>query len=506
MKKKILLAVMMTVAFNITCFAQAVEGLPTIKFYFVATNASPDDVTLVQNRINSLVAKKVGANVELHPLSFSEITTKIPLMLKTGDDADIVTVSQFDPYISLYQTGGLLALDSLLPKVAGNLYKLYEPFVWNAAKIKGRIYAVPSYSPGVSYPGIWTSKERMDKYKFDWTKARKWEDYEPYFDAILANEPGVTPILSTDEYWGRIWFPNYYGFEGVGGIKSPKGQDLVAIDAVKGKKEVFAAPFTKEYEANISLMRQWFIKGYVKKNPPTEMEMNNLRSTGKMAAFLIPFVGEWDTTGMGQAEWGGATIPQARLAGRPTIRNISVQTGLAISKASKNPELALKFIQESFTNADVQNLLCWGIEGVHWQWKDKAKKIITFVEGKTVDNTGYYPNASDQFRTTINKLCYYRSEGELLTDQRVADSIKNNSVVSPIFGFVPDMAPVKTAMANVANVAAQYGDPLEKGLVDPQDPKIGLAVFRAKLKSAGIDIIVAELQKQIDAWSAENKK
>jgi len=94
----------------------------------------------------------------------------------------------------------------------------------------------------------------------------------------------------------------------------------------------------------------------------------------------------------------------------------------------------------------------------------------------------------------------------LLTDQRVADSIKSNSVVSPIFGFVPDMASVKTAMANVAFVLEWYGDPREKGLVDPQDPKIGLAVFRAKLKEAGIDTILAELQKQINAWKAENKK
>ena len=501
------LVVLMTFSFSVVCgFAQSVPGLPTIKFYFVATNASPTDVTMVQDKINALVAKKVGANVELHPLSFSEITTKIPLLLKTGDDADIVSVTNFDPYISLYQTGGLLALDDLLPKVAGNLYKLYEPQIWNAAKIKGRIYAVPSYSPSVSYPGIWTSKARMDKYKFDWTKVSKWEDYEPYFDAILANEPGVTPILSTDEYWGRIWFPNYYGWEGVGSVKSPKGQDLVVVDALKGSTDVFAAPFTKEYESNITLMRKWFNKGYVKKNPPTEMEMNNLRSTGKMAAFLIPFVGEWDTTGMGQAEWGGAVIPQGKMQGRPTIRNISVNTGLAISKASRSPEQALKFIQESYTNADVQNLLAWGIEGVHWQWKDKAKKIITFVDGKTVENTGYYPNASDQFRSTINKLSYYRSEGDLLTDQRVADSIKANSIMSSIFGFVPDMVPVKTAMANVANVAAQYGDPLEKGLVDPKDPKAGLEVYRAKLKEAGIDKIVAELQKQINSWKLEIKK
>lgn len=42
-------------------------------------------------------------------------------------------------------------------------------------------------------------------------------------------------------------------------------------------------------------------------------------------------------------------------------------------------------------------------------------------------------------------------------------------------------------MANVANVAAEYGDPLEKGLVDPDDPERGLEMFRQKLKEAGIE-------------------
>ena len=55
-------------------------------------------------------------------------------------------------------------------------------------------------------------------------------------------------------------------------------------------------------------MRKWYEKGYVLKTPPTEEEMGNLRSTGKMAAFLHCMSSTWDTTAMGQAEWGGDTI------------------------------------------------------------------------------------------------------------------------------------------------------------------------------------------------------
>lgn len=501
------------VTFAATCFllslvglgAQSVQGLPTIKYYFVTTNANTSDVQMVQDKLNSIVAKRIGANVELDPLSFSEVSTKIPLLLRTGDDADIVAVSNFSPYITLYQTGGLRAIDDILASSGQKLLKLYDKSVWNAAKIGGKIWVVPSYSPSVSYSGFWTSKERLDKYKVDLSKIRKWEDLEPYFDAILANEPGVTPILSSDEYWGRIWFPQYYGFESIGGVKSPKGQGLVVIDAVKGKTDVFAAPFSKEYQDNVNLMRKWFNKGYVLKNPPSEVEMSNMRTTGRMAVFLNPFVGEWDTTGMGQAEWGGATIPQARIWGRPNINNIMIGSGDAVTKASKHPVEALKFIQEMFTDEEVQNLMAWGIEGVHWAWKDKAKHIITYVEGKTIETTGYYPNAAYQFGTSVNKLLYYRSEGDVLTDQRITASLKTNSINSPLFGFVPDMTSLKTEMANVANVAAQYGDPLEKGLVDPNDPSAGLAVYRAKLKDAGIDTIVAELQKQVNAWKNANK-
>ena len=183
-----------------------VADLPTLKYYFVADKANPEDVELVQDALNEAIASKIGAKVELNPLSFAEVTTKLPLILTTGDDADVISISQFAPYITSYQTGGLLALYDLLQKEAPELYKMYDETIWDSEKIKGNIYMVPCYYPGVSYPGMWTAKERTDKYGFDWENCSKWEDYEPYFDAILENEEGVTPILSSDEYWGRLWF------------------------------------------------------------------------------------------------------------------------------------------------------------------------------------------------------------------------------------------------------------------------------------------------------------
>ena len=38
-----------------------------------------------------------------------------------------------------------------------------------------------------------------------------------------------------------------------------------------------------------------------------------------------------------------------------------------IPTTSKNPDAAMKFLNLMFSNADINNLLAWGVEGVHYQ-------------------------------------------------------------------------------------------------------------------------------------------
>ena len=58
-------------------------------------------------------------------------------------------------------------------------------------------------------------------------------------------------------------------------------------------------------------------------------------------------------------------------------------------------------------------------------------------------------------------------------------------------------------LAQIATIAKEYCDPVDKGLVDVDS---GLKQCQDQLKSAGIDTIVSELQKQVDAWKAANGK
>ena len=77
----------------------------------------------------------------------------------------------------------------------------------------------------------------------------------------------------------------------------------------------------------------------------------------------------------------------------------------------------------------------------------------------------------------------------------------DSAIRSNALGFVFDPSNVKTEVAAVQAVFDQYRLPLENGVIDPDE---NLPKFIQALKDAGIDTVIAEKQKQLDAWAAAN--
>ena len=68
-------------------------------------------------------------------------------------------------------------------------------------------------------------------------------------------------------------------------------------------------------------------------------------------------------------------------------------------------------------------------------------------------------------------------------------------------GFSFDSTSVKTEFTALTNVVQKYQMSLEWGFVDPETE---LPKFQEELKKAGIEKYIAEKQKQLDSWAAEN--
>ena len=148
------------------------------------------------------------------------------------------------------------------------------------------------------------------------------------------------------------------------------------------------------------------------------------------------------------------------------------------------------------TDVDVYRLICRGIAGTHYAVTDAKNAVVGFPSGVTASNNRYNPQSSWMFGDLFND--FYPSEE---TVGAWPASLKDNqsSTPSQALGFAFDPTNVKTELAQVQKAQQTYGYPLIMGRVDSSS---GLNTYLSKLHDAGVDKVIAEIQKQLDTWKS----
>jgi putative aldouronate transport system substrate-binding protein len=463
-----------------------------LDYYYIGWPVT--DLQMVEDAVNAIVTPEINATVHLHVIDWSSYTDRMQVMIASGEQCDIMLADrgQWNNYSTAVANGGLKPLDDLLPEYAPHLWADIPQATWDASRVNGQIYGVPGRgNPVVAY-GAWVRQDLMEKYDFDWTQAHSYPDMEPLYDAIVAGEPDVTPILSTDGGpHGTLWFPEAWGFDPLG---SPQGVIGVRVNA-EGDPEVVATVDTPEYAEAINLTRDWYNRGYFTTDPLPDGDMQTDRSAGKYSTMVWSMAPGYEDL-VAQNEWGGRSIVMLQLA--PGIETTGTVTGSfnGICATSPNPERALMFLDLLNTNAELYNTMVWGIEGTHWVW-DADQQYVTVPEGKTPDevNAAYrgpewvFGNQSLKYPISAAEAARIDAWGQMA----------ESATLSPALGFTADYTGIATEMAQITSAYQQYGEPLQKGLVDPET---ALPEYQARLHEAGIDTVVEEIQSQLDAWRA----
>lgn len=168
-----------------------------------------------------------------------------------------------------------------------------------------------------------------------------------------------------------------------------------------------------------------------------------------------------------------------------------------IPQNSTDPERAMMLMNMLYTDKDLINLLDWGIEGKHYV--KVSDNMIDFPAGVDAKNSGYYLGLSWVFG---NQFLSYVFKGDDPDIWKKMDEFNKSAKKSRALGFNFNVESVKTEITAVTNVVNQYQKGIETGTLDPDK---ALPDYKAKLKSAGIDKIIEEKQKQLDAWTKMNK-
>jgi hypothetical protein len=229
--------------------------------------------------------------------------------------------------------------------------------------------------------------------------------------------------------------------------------------------------------------------------------------------------GEWQYTGnvFAYFGWGYTYIPEHLYGDAFTTRMVEparvwtdtqnyYSAGTAISAASKNPERAMMFLELVNNDPVVATMMRFGIEGQHY--KKDAQGRMTF-EGTRNANAAergyhYWYNAPVGNLTIVQAPEDYTGPNGIMFTKM---NQFNKDAKQPVYmGFSFNIQPVSNEIAACNNVVMEYRNILSTGTAGSEAEVDRLIdEFNAKLKANGVDKILAEAQKQADAFLASRR-
>jgi len=166
--------------------------------------------------------------------------------------------------------------------------------------------------------------------------------------------------------------------------------------------------------------------------------------------------------------------------------------GIAINRNSKNSERVLKMVDLFRKDRDLNHLAQMGIKEIHWDYQADG---ITLKENlPPIPPDQLYGGAITwgPFRNVEYAVPYTSRNSPWF--RNIFDNAVTRELTIPATAFLFDDSSVKTEEASVGDVYQQYVLPLILGFTDPSE----LPNVLQRTKSAGIDKIIAEMQKQMD--------
>lgn len=456
------------------------ETMPTLTYSVFATKAETQDgEQAVIEKLNEITRAKLGINLNLEIIETAQYANQMTVRLATDKNIDLLFVSPWlNSYSSLVSKNALLELDELLPTHAKEYYESIPAEWWDCARINGKIYAAINQQIFARQSMFVYLKEVAQETGFDYEHASKLEDLEQYFAKCI--ELGY----NTKEYtlWenpGLMALMQYYGIDAIGGEKVP-GSIRYHNDSAP---VIFNQFETDEFKNFLRLVRNWNQKGYIAQDALS----STAEKTGifKIDVCYKPGYSEVEM----KNTFGAGKDVVFKPIGEPFLSTSNViATMTAVSKQSKYPDKAVELINLFNTDKEIYNLICYGIEGIDYEKIDE-----NYI--KVVDKPKY--SMRNNAWALGNQFNAYIQEGTEVGAWAKQDAFNHQAVPSDVLGFTFDAANVQTEAANCLAVINEYWEPLSVGLldVDTQYPE-----FLNKLRLAGSEIIIAEMQRQLDEF------
>lgn len=456
-------------------------------FNNIPTNEALDEV---EEAINVITREKIGAEITLKPIAIADYSQSVSLSLQGGEKIDIMeSLGDFNNYLS---TGMALDITELIDSCTAETKELVGEEWLAACEYNGGLYGIPDYKPMALTPMIIYREDVAEELGLDMSAVNSMEDLTEIFAQVKAAKPDMTPLAIVET--GNVGVFNLpYGVDYLSDDYNQPVGVLMGDDMTV--QDFYSTDFFKDKAA---MVRDWYNNGYLMKDAATTTSTSTeLMASGNyfgwIAAYSYP---EEDTAASFVAQCGGyplaaKTLDKAYLT-TGGINSISWM----LAANTDVPEAAMKFLNLTYTDPEIANLIIWGIEGRDYVLDENGN--AAYPEGQDATTVPYTAQIScgivgNQFIQYLPVGSSYDSLEWELEQNKAAD-------VSPAMGFSFDSSNYTTQYTAVRNVLTQYLPGIFCGSVDPETeiPKMVEA-----LNAAGYQDILNAKQEQLDAWLAQ---
>lgn len=423
--------------------------------------------------INPYLEEKIGVNIEFEVVSWGDWDNRRSVVVNSNEDYDIL-FTNLNTYTSDVNLGAFCDITDLLKTASPELFNFIPSDYWEATKVGGKIYAVPTYKDSSATQYFVWDKELVDELGEDVTKLhdlasidgtlRKMKDKlgSPSF---LMRQEGVTSIIG-----------NTYDGMSAGLLPLGVAYDDETCTVVNTFEQ-------KEVMEQYKLLHQWYKDGIINSDAATLAETPTYR----------PFQIAQGWSGAAKTSWGPQMGVEAVAIqfGDTILANDSVQGSMScISASSKHPDKALQLLELVNTDSHVRDALYFGLEGDNFEYT-ADKKVHKLNENWEM--AGYTQGTF--FNVTQQDIEEFNQWDEV-------EQLNLAAKPSVMLGFSIDKVPVEDQFTNCIEIYNRYKFELVTGVADPE---VTVPAMMKELKSAGYDEIVTEVQRQINENFKKNK-
>jgi len=449
-------------------------NVPTLTW--VVPGEPQPDMPLVMAHVNTLIEPAIGVKLDLQFIDSASYEERLQMKLASGETFDLCFVGYLYSYASAVGRSAVLPLADLIENNAPGLKDLIPEYAWQAATIKNEIYCVPNVQMMASSSGLAIRQDLRDKYSLDTAGIQRLTDIEPFLRQIRDNEAEVYP---SDALIARDFAPNDKNYESF-------YAELIFLDAETARiLPYYEYPNIAEYAQTL---HEWYDKGYLRKDIVTAGDAAGDRMAGRYATYTVfnkPGVAEEERRAKGYAV---DVIP----LNKPYMGSADpLATTTAISVTSRYPEAAIRLIEMVNRDEALYNAICYGIEGKHYQ-KIAENRV------EPLETEGYsLPQSAWKFGNQFNAWLIPGQSDDVWERTR---KMNDEAVKSPILGLVLKQDNIKVELAQCIKIQLQYVVSVFN--VGAEDPRHYWAEYVNALQEAGIDKIVADMQRQVNEFLA----